>query len=136
MKIGGFILAAAVFAAGMAASGCRAPVEHKFSKLPAEDIDVMTVFADDIAVLKNPEYSPGGLEKYTAARHIADGVDFSFARNVSTLDNIFGARDARIAVMSTTSQIISFHYEYEGKVVQFNFSRSKNLITQSAVIVE
>ena len=136
MRIGGFFLAAVLSAAGLALSGCRAPVEHKFSKLPAEDIDVLTVFADDIAVLKNPEYSPGGLEKYTAARHIAEGVDFTFARNVSTLDNIFGARDAQIAVMSTTSQIIVFHYEYEGKVVQFNFSRSKNLITQSAVILE
>lgn len=135
MKNGFYFLSVFLSLVTVFFSGCQMPVSRDFSKLPAEDIDVLTVFASDIAILKDRDLLPGSKEKYEAAKRLADGVDFSFIRNVRTLDQIFGAWDAQIAVMSTTSQTIVFHYAFENKSVHFNFSRTKNLVTFSEVIV-
>ena len=135
MKKSNTILLSSVLCAVMLLTGCQMPIAKEFKKMPAEDIDVLTLFAADIAVLKNKDLPPGSKEKYEAAKHLADNVDFTFARNVRTLDQIFGAWDAQIAVMSTTAQTIVFHYSYQDKSVHFNFSRSKNLITFAEVII-
>ncbi len=135
MKRKSFFFLAAIFCATVILSGCQMPIAREFKKIPAEDIDVLTLYAADIAVLKDKSLSPGSLEKYTAAKHLAENVDFTFARNVRTLDQIFGAWDAQIAVMSTTAQTIVFHYSYKDKSVHFNFSRSKNLITLAEVSI-
>ena len=73
MKNGFYFLSVFLSLVTVFFSGCRMPVSRDFSKLPAEDIDVLTVFASDIAILKDRDLLPGSKEKYEAAKRLADG---------------------------------------------------------------
>ncbi len=126
-----FLLAAlaAVLLLGVGA-GCVWQEE----RLPSEDIDVLTKFAPEIAILKNRQYSAGSKEKYEAAERLAAGVDFSFTRNVLTLEDIFDPRDATRLPVRLNEEFIIFSYSYGNKVLNFNFARTNNAVTNSEVV--
>ncbi len=118
----------------LAVTGCGLFSETK--KIPSEDIDVLIVFASEIATLHDTSLPPGSKEKFEAAKRLLEGVDFSYTRNVRTLDNIFGASDVKIATVDTTSEYLIFQYTYGGSRVMFSFARTNNAVTASEVGID
>ncbi|MDD4818318.1 MAG: hypothetical protein PHI85_10145 [Victivallaceae bacterium] len=104
------LAAALTFAAGCAST----------EKIPVEDPLALKVCAAQIAVLRDPYCAPNSREKYEAAKYIADHVDFSFARNISTLDKIFLPSEVHV---SETGNEFVFSYPYRENDVQFRFVR-------------
>ena len=84
------------------AAGCVA------EKLPAEDLDVLTVCKPEIDVLQSRAYSANSKEKYLAARSLLRKVDFNYTRRVETLDAIFSALDARVDNPNSREQVLNF----------------------------
>ena len=124
------LLASAVCALAMLA-GCAAP-----KKMLSEDIEVLEVFAPEIKVLKNPHLRAASLEKYLAAKRIAEGVDFSLTRSVETLEQIFLPADALTSRNIEFGDEIAFYYPYKDHYVRFRFWRTKNAVTDSEVRVK
>jgi hypothetical protein len=58
-------------------------------------------------------------------------VDFSFVREVKTLEKIFGARDAHLGKVNFEKQDIIFQYNHKGKRVRFVFTRYNNAVIHS-----
>ena len=118
----------AVFAAFMTVimlPGC-------FSSAPrtnCEDIRIFELYADEIGTLRNPLLPINSVEKYRAAVELNKKVDFSYARNVRTLDEIFNPRDAIIEY-----ETIKFRYMYRENTIEFKFIRHGNVIISSEVI--
>ena len=122
-----------LFLAGIAFSflalfGCSS-LQHE--KLPAGDIDIYTRYANEIDTLHNPKLRPDSKEKYEAALTLYKNVDFSFVREVKTLEKIFGARDVHLGKPSFEQQDIIFLYRYKGKRVRFVFTRHNSAIIHS-----
>ena len=124
------LLALAACVLSMAA-GCAAP-----KKMLSEDIEVLEVFAPEIKVLKNPNLRPASLEKYTAAKRLAEGVDFSLTRSVETLEQIFLPADALTSTSIEFGDEIAFYYPYQDHYVRFRFWRTQNVITDSEVRIK
>ncbi|QSH40400.1 hypothetical protein P0136_13465 [Lentisphaerota bacterium ZTH] len=113
-------------------SGCAAT-----PKLPAGDIDIYTRYAGAISVLHNRKLASNTREKYEAALQIARGVDFSYCREVKTLDKIFGGKhDARLGEYVHDMQLVIFYYQYRTKSVRFVFQRYKNAIVKAEVKIK
>lgn len=122
-----FLLLAGLF--GLAVlTGCSTP------RLPAEDIEVLTVCSSEIATLQSKDIPPNSKEKYEAAKSLLEKVDFSYIRRVETLDSIFSAVDARVDAPNAQSQVLSFYYQYQNKSIRFLFSRYNNIVTRFEVI--
>ena len=123
----------AIFAAAVSAglAGCMSAPE----KMLSEDIEVLEVFAPEIKVLKNPNLRTSSLEKYQAAKRLAEGVDFSLTRSVETLEQIFLPADALTSHSIEYGDEIAFYYPYKDHFVRFRFWRTKNAITDSEVRV-
>ena len=102
-------------------------------KMLSEDIEVLEVFAPEIKVLKNPHLRASSLEKYQAAKRLAEGVDFSLTRSVETLEQIFLPADALTSHSIEYGDEIAFYYPYKDHFVRFRFWRTKNVITDSEV---
>lgn len=102
-------------------------------KMPVEDLEVLHVYKDDIAVLKS-DLPPNSREKYEAAKRLRENVDFSFAREVQTLDKIFGTRDARVDRPNAREQMLMFYYQYKNKSIRFCFFRYDNFIVKTEII--
>lgn len=120
-----------ILLAGLAillASGCSTMEPEK---LPAGDIDIYTRYGGEIATLHNDALRPESKPKYEAALTLYKNVDFSFVRDVATLEKIFGARDAHLGNKSYEQQQIIFLYSYMGKRVRFVFVRYDNAIISS-----
>jgi len=119
------------FLAGLAImllSGCSTlPSE----KLPAGDIDIYTKYDNEIATLHNTVLRTDSELKYEAALTLYNNVDFSFVREVSTLEKIFGARDAHLGKKKFEKQTIIYVYTYKGKRVRFVFIRYNDAIIHS-----
>ena len=109
-------------------SGCAT------AKLSSEDIEVMTRFSREIAVLHDPSLPPNSREKYEAAKTLVDYVDFSFTTDVSVLDQIFSSVDARVDQRNTSNQVLMFYYQYQDRSIRFLFYRFKNTIVRVEVI--
>lgn len=109
--------------------GCSTP------KMLSEDIEVLTVYKNEIATLKNPNLSTSGREKYEAALKLAKGVDFSLTRNVQTLDDLFLADDARMTHTDEFGDEIVFYYNYQDKFVRLRFWRAGGMVGASEVRV-
>ncbi len=98
-------------------------------KIPVEDPIVFTEYAKEIAVLRDPMLTSNSEEKFKAAEFIADNVDFSFTRNVATLDKLFLASEA-----ATNGVEIVFQYAYQDRIIQFRFRRYDNIILFAEVV--
>ena len=72
--------------------GCATKTE----KLPAGDIDIYVKYKDEIATLHSSKLRADSKRKYEAALTLYKNVDFSFVRELSTLEKIFSARDAHL----------------------------------------
>ena len=91
-------------------------------KIPVED-------PKEIAVLRDPMLTSNSEEKFKAAEFIADNVDFSYTRNVATLDKLFLASEA-----ATNGVEIVFQYAYQDRIIQFRFRRYDNIILFAEVV--
>ncbi len=125
MKMTLWTVLAAVSAFAM--TGCSTP------KLPSEDIEVPVLYADAIAVLKS-NLPANSREKYEAAKYLLDKVDFSFTREVQTLDKIFNPRDAFVDRPKSAEQMIMFYFQYKNKSVRFCFYRYIDVVTKVEII--
>ncbi len=121
------ILLYAAAGAMLLLAGCQ----HE--SIPAEDPRVLTVYADEIAILQDPYLATNSPEKFNAAKVIAENVDFSFLRNVRTIEDIFLPSDA----MQNKSQTeVGFYYPYKQNSVRFRFYRHDNIVIRSDVEVK
>ena len=128
------ILLLTVCAAVMACfNGCAS---KKTKKMLSEDIEVLTVFAQEISVLKNRSLRPNSKEKYEAAKRLAEWVDFSLTRSVETLTQIFDANDAMTTKSVEFGDEIAFYYNYQNNFVRFRFWRTRNAVTDSEVRIK
>ena len=123
-----------IFAAAIVLTGGCAGNEKK--KMLSEDIEVLTVFADEISVLKNPRLLTTSREKYLAAKRLAEGVDFSLTRSVETIEQIFLPKDALTTRSIEYGDEIAFYYHHQNNYVRFRFWRSQNAITDSEVRIK
>lgn len=98
----------------LAAGGCK-------TKLPAGDVDITRNFAPEIATLKDPNISTSSLEKYNAACVIAENVDFSYLRDISSMEAIFGQKDAVPGTFEGRDYVL-YTYKFMSKSIQFRFS--------------
>jgi hypothetical protein len=112
------------------AAGCTTP---DVEKLPSEDIEVLTRFKNEIAVLHS-DLPPNSAEKYRAAKTLAANVDFSFTRQVSTLDQLFSSVDARVDKPRSINHMITFYYQHGDRSIRFVFYRYNNYVTSSEII--
>ncbi len=110
-------------------TGCRS-----VPKLSSEDLDVLTKYAPEIAMLHRRDVPPNSRQKYEAAKKLADGVDFSFTTNVQLLDTIFSVVDARVDNPKSYEQQLMFLYQWQGKSVRFLFTRFGNYVTRAEVL--
>ena len=110
------LLTIAMIACGLllAAGGCR-------TKLPAGDVDINRNFAVEVATLKDPNLSTSSLEKYNAACIIAENVDFSYLRDIESMEAIFGAKDA-VSGSFDGKDYVLYTYKFLNKSIQFRFS--------------
>ena len=97
-------------------------------KLPAGDIDIPKRYASEIATLHNTSLRANSKPKYEAALTLYKNIDFSFVRDVETLNKLFGATDAHFGKKSYEKQNIIFLYRYKAKSVRFVFTRYNNTI--------
>ena len=111
-------------------NGCQS---QQPPKLLSEDVEVLSVYAEEISILKNPSLRPNGKEKYEAALRLAQGVDFTLTRSVETLEQIFLPSDALLTRSIEYGDEIAFYYNYQNHFVRFRFWRTKNVITESEV---
>lgn len=100
-------------------------------KLPAGDIDIYRLYAAEIDTLHNQLLRTDSREKYEAALTLYKNIDFSFVRDVFTLEKIFGARDAHLGHRDHEKQNIIYLYRYKGKRVRFVFIRYNNAVIHS-----
>ena len=117
------VLLAAAFAL---VSGCASP-----EKIPVEDPLALKNCAAQIAVLRDPYGAPNSREKYEAAKYIAEHIDFSYARNVKTLDKVFLPSEVHI---SESGNEFVFSYPYRENDVQFRFVRNGDVIISGTVV--
>lgn len=103
-------------------------------KLPSEDLEVVTLYKEQITTLKNPKLPTNGKEKYEAAKYLIDHVDFSYTRNIDTVDNIFYYPDAYVDDPRKINHTITFNYRYENRYVRIIFYRYDNLVVRTDVI--
>lgn len=128
-----FLLLALAAVLAVAFGGCAA---GNPSKMLSEDIEILSVYAPEIKVLKDRRLRTNSKEKYEAALKLAQGVDFSLTRSVETLDQIFLAADALTTRSVEYGDEIAFYYNYQDRFVRFRFWRSKNVITESEVRIK
>ena len=109
----------AVFCAAAVMAACFGCVTEE--RLPAEDLEVLTFYADLIRVLQDPKLPPNGREKYEAAKALVAKVDFTMARELGTLNKIFYHGDALIDTPDQPDRTIIFYYPYDGHYVRLTF---------------
>ncbi len=102
-------------------------------KIASEDIEVPKLFRAEIAVLHS-NLPPNSKEKYMAAKTLHQNIDFTLTRDVSTLDTIFSAVDARTDMRNAADQMLMFYYQYENKSIRFCFYRFGDYITKVEII--
>ena len=118
----------AAFAAIITLAGCAGL--GNTPRINCEDVRIFELYADEINTLRNPLLQVNSQEKYNAAIALNKKVDFSFARNVRTLDEIFNSRDAVI-----DGDTIKFRYMYRENTIEFRFIRHGNVILNASVIL-
>ena len=109
----------------LSAGGCK-------TKLPAGDVDINRNFAPEIAVLKDPNISTSSLDKYNAACVIAENVDFSYLRDITSMEAIFNPKDASVGTFEGNYFVV-YTYKYMNKSIQFRFSIDGKTIIGASV---
>ena len=99
-------------------------------RLPSEDIEVLTVHKDLIAILRNPDISPDSQAKYEAAKELIRKVDLTFTRETATVDKLFYYKDAQIEGLNTEEPIFTFVYRYGNDFVSIRFFTCRMFITR------
>ena len=105
-------------------------------KMLSEDIEVLSVFASEIKVLKDRRIRTNSQQKYLAAKKIAEGVDFSLTRSVETVAQIFDPADALVTKSVEYGDEVAFYYNYQNGYVRFRFWYTKNAVTDSEVRIK
>jgi hypothetical protein len=100
-------------------------------KLPAGDIDTYVKYKNEIATLHDPTLRTDSKRKFDAAMTLYKNIDFSFVRELSTLEEIFSARDAHLGKPDYEKQTIIYVYRYKEKRVRFVFIRYNKAIIHS-----
>ena len=100
-------------------------------KLPAGDVDIYVQYKNEIATLHDPTLRTDSKRKFDAAMTLYKNIDFSFVRELSTLEKIFSARDAHLAKPNYEKQTIIYVYRHKGKRVRFVFRRYNKVIIHS-----
>ncbi len=90
-------------------------------RLPAEDLEVPVVCADEILILRNPNIPPNSKEKYDAIKRMLRKVDFTFTRETKTLNALLYHGDGTVDVPNQRSRTITFNYQYEDHYVRLSF---------------
>ena len=103
-------------------------------RLPSEDIEIPSLYSEEISVLRNPSISPMSHEKYLAAKSLIRKVDFSFTRETKTLNDLFYYGDAAVDNPRAQDRIITFNYQYGNSYVRFVFHVSRNFVLRTEVI--
>lgn len=122
-KIGIFVLVFSV--AAMMLTGCRT------KRLASEDLEVQELYADDIAVLKDPNLHCNSKEKYEAAKHLVSKVDFTMTRESKTLDELLYYGDAIVGTPGQEVREVAFQYEYQDKIVRLTFMLVRNFVVRA-----
>ena len=112
-------LAAVVFLCGCATD-----------KLPSEDIEVLTKHKDIIDVLKSNRFSTNSKEKYEAAKQLIKVVDFSYTRELKTVNEIFNYRDMLVDNQRRDNPVYTFNYRYGDNYVRIRFFSHKMFVTR------
>ncbi len=110
---------------------CYGCSTSRTDKLPAGDVDIYVKYKNEIATLHSPTLRANSERKYNAAMTLYKNVDFSFVRELSTLEKIFSARDAHLGKKNFEKQTIIYVYRYKGKRVRFVFMRYNMAIIHS-----
>lgn len=111
----------------LALTGC------KTTMVPAEDPKVLTMFAKEVSVLQDPYLPSNSKEKYEAAKALSKKVDFSYVRNIKTLETIFSTADA---IRNPNGTEVAFYYPYRENSVRFRFFRYENTVIKVEVTVK
>lgn len=118
-----------LIAAVLFVPGCES---IKVKKIPCNDIDVLTRFKHEIAILQADVNSVGQERKFRAARVLYQNVDFTFARDTALLMEIFGLKDVRRAKVLDNDTLI-FQYTWNNQYIRFAFMGINDVITHAEV---
>ncbi len=100
------------------------------TRLPSEDIEVLSKYADIVSVLKSPDLRPNSREKYEAAKKLVKYVDLHFTRETSTVDKLFFHRDAAVDNPGGDDPTFTFTYLWENKMVRIRFFTFRMFVTR------
>ncbi len=100
------------------------------SRLPSEDIEVLSKHADIISVLRSPELLPNSREKYEAAKELVKKVDLHFTRETATVDKLFFHRDAAVDNPGSDDPTFTFTYQWKDHVLRIRFFTFKMFVTR------
>lgn len=101
--------------------------------VPAEDPMVVTMFANEVRILQDPYLPSNSKEKYEAAKSLTEKVDFTYIRNIKTLETIFSPADA---IRNPNGTEVAFYYPYRENSVRFRFFRYGNTVIKVEVTVK
>lgn len=120
-------LLALLFAALLLSSGCAT------QKLPSEDIEIFTKHRDIISVLKSDRFSADSKEKYEAAKELVKHIDFSFTRELKTVNEIFNYRDMLVDNQRRDNPIYTFNYRYGDRFVRIRFFSHRMFVVRTEI---
>ena len=120
-------LLALLFAALLLTSGCAT------QKLPSEDIEIFTKHRDIISVLKSDRFSADSKEKYEAAKELVKHIDFSFTRELKTVNEIFNYRDMLVDNQRRDNPIYTFNYRYGDRFVRIRFFSHRMFVVRTEI---
>ncbi len=103
-------------------------------KLPSEDIEVLTKYADIIKVLRSPTLRPNTREKYEAAKELIKHVDLYYTRETGTVDKLFYYRDAMIDAPGSDNPVFTFIYEWKDKTLRIRFFTFRMFVTRVEIV--
>ena len=120
-------LLALLFTALLLSSGCAT------QKLPSEDIEIFTKHRDIISVLKSDRFSADSKEKYEAAKELVKHIDFSFTRELKTVNEIFNYRDMLVDNQRRDNPIYTFNYRYGDRFVRIRFFSHRMFVVRTEI---
>ena len=100
------------------------------TKLPSEDIEVLSEYSDIIRVLRDPKLTPNSKEKYEAACKLVDKVDLYFTRETGTVNKLFYYRDAYVDKANSDTPVFTFSYTWRGNLLRIRFFTYKMFVTR------
>ena len=124
-----FIAAAAV----IFSSGCAGWFSDKL--IPGADIEVVSRYKDEIAVLQNRAIKDNSLKKFEAAQTIIDNVDLSQIYELEQVERIFGKCHS-IGRGLYGGYYMVYKYSYGDRYIEINFWVQNNIIVNSRVKVD